>query len=100
MILAILAALLDRSLVIKWVILAAFVPLFGTSKALCLNEGNQSIDEELNILGIRITRKKIPIKTIWEFMIRQDKKNRYLLIAQMTSGEKIILLREDLRRIY
>jgi phage-related holin len=98
MILVIIAVLLDRTLVVKWVIVAALIPLFGTSKELYLNETDQSIDEALTVLGIRITRKQIPIKRIWEFMIRQDQKNRYQLIAQMTSGEKIVLLREDLEK--
>lgn len=97
LILLIFVVLMDDGLYLKWIILALFVVLFSISREIVLNEIHQSIDISLNIIGFQIKKERIPIYKIWEFSIQQNSTNRYELVLQKTSGEKIVLLTEILK---
>lgn len=97
MILVVLFAFLDNGMVLKWVLFGLLGVVFTTWREIRLNENLKSIDKDINFFGLIFNLERTPIDKIWKFSVKQDNKNRYNLLMQKTSGEKVVLLTEDLK---
>lgn len=97
MVLVISVALMGNGMVLKWVLLGLLGVVLSTRREIKLNDNLKSIDKDISVLGLRFNLDRTPIDKIWEFSIRQDNKNRYNLLMQKTSGDKVVLLTEDLK---
>lgn len=97
MILVVAVALLPNGVILKWVLFGLLGVLFATRREIRLNGKLNSIDKDINLLGLRFNLDRTPIDQVWEFSIKQDNKNRYTLIMPKTSGDKVVLLKEDLK---
>lgn len=97
MILVIIVALMDNGMVLKWVLFGLLGVVLSTRREIKLNDNFKSIDKDISVLGLRFNLDRTPIDKIWGFSIRQDNKNRYNLFMQKTSGDKVVLLTEDLK---
>ncbi|HMV10378.1 MAG TPA: hypothetical protein PK325_06145 [Cyclobacteriaceae bacterium] len=97
MVLVIIVTLMDNGMVLKWVLFGLLGVVLSTRREIKLNDNFKSIDKDISVLGLRFNLDRTPIDKIWGFSIRQDNKNRYSLFMQKTSGDKVVLLTEDLK---
>ncbi len=97
MIIVIFIIFLENGLILKWLALISLSAIFSIKREIKLNNNLKSIDININFWGLRYNLVRIPINKIEEFSIKQDSRNCYNLVMQKTSGEKIVLLTEDLK---